>query len=53
MSEETEPFVLHDMPTADGDWAVVALPMDTPGEVTEKIRAAVQAMRNPEIPRGH
>lgn len=42
MADNEEPFVLHDMPTADGDWAVVTLPMDTPGEVTEKVRAAIR-----------
>ena len=36
-----EPLILHDMPAADGDWAVAALPADTPGEVVEQVRQAV------------
>lgn len=39
-----EPLVLHDMPTADEDWAVVALPVDTPGEAVERIRSAVRSV---------
>jgi hypothetical protein len=42
-----EPLVLHDMPTADGDWAVVALPMDTPGETVEQIRGVIRDLELP------
>jgi hypothetical protein len=43
---DPEPLALHDMPAADGSFAIAALPLDTPGETVEQIRRAIREYRD-------